>query len=76
MKRKNEQVQLVPVTAAPMTNAAFANHARTVVAHHGERILAEVPTTLKRIGQLFFVLSLTIPAFCVGLLFVLWHLAR
>ena len=74
MKRKTQE--LVPVTAAPMTNAAFANHARTVVAHHGERILAEVPTTLRRIGQLFLVLAVTIPAFCVGLLFVLWHLAR
>lgn len=74
MKRKNQQ--LMAVTASPMTNTAFANHARTVVAHHGERILAEVPTTLRRIGQLFLVLAITIPAFCAGLLFVLWHLAR
>jgi hypothetical protein len=59
-----------------MTNTTFADHARTVVAHHGERILAEVPTTLRRIGQLFLVLAITIPAFCAGLLFVLWHFAR
>jgi hypothetical protein len=59
-----------------MTTTTFTNHARTIVAHHGERILAEVPTALRRIGQLFLVLAVTIPVFCAGLLFVLWHLAR
>ena len=73
MKRKNQY--LTPMPTGPMTTATFTDHARTVVARHGERILAEVPTTLRRIGQLFLVLAITIPAFCAGLLFVLWHLA-
>jgi hypothetical protein len=59
-----------------MTGAAFAQHARTVVAHHGERILAEIPTTLRRIGTLLLVLTFSIPVFLAGLLVVLWHLAR
>ena len=74
MKRKNQHP--MPMPAGSMTRATFTDHARTVVAYHGERILAEVPTTLRRVGQLFLVLAITIPAFCAGLLFVLWHLAR
>ena len=74
MKAVNTQV--VPTSEQPMTGAAFAQHARTVVAHHGERILAEIPTTMRRIGLLFLVLSISIPVFLAGLLVVLWHLAR
>ena len=74
MKRKYQQ--LISMPASPMTTTTFTNHARTVVAYHGERILAEVPTTLRRIGQLLLVLAITIPAFCGGLLFVLWHFAH
>ena len=49
---KATKTQVVPAPQQPMTGAAFAQHARTVVAHHGERILAEIPTTLRRIGTL------------------------
>ena len=70
------KAQIVPAPEQPMTGAAFAQQARTVVAHHGERILAEIPTTLRRLGMLFLVLSISIPVFFVGLLVVLWHLAR
>ena len=35
--------RLVPTPEQPMTRADFAQHARTVVAHHGEKILAEIP---------------------------------
>jgi hypothetical protein len=73
---KPAQPQLLRAPAEPMTSAAFAQHARTVVAHHGERILAEVPTVLRRLGRLFLVLSISIPIFFAGLLVVLWHLAR
>jgi len=59
-----------------MTRADFAQHARTVVAHHGEKILAEIPTTLRRIGTLFLVLAISLPIFFIGLLVVLWHLAK
>jgi len=73
MKTTKAQVVL---PEQPMTGAMFAQHARTAVAHHGERILAEIPTTLRRIGTLFLVLSISIPVFFVGLLVVLWQLAR
>ena len=73
---KAAKTQLVPGPEQPMTGAVFAQHTRAVVAHHGERILAEVPTTLRRLGMLFLVLSISIPVFFGGLLVVLWHLAR
>ena len=68
--------RLVPTPEQPMTRADFARHARTVVAHHGEKILAEIPTTLRRIGTLFLVLAISLPIFFIGLLVVLWHLAK
>jgi hypothetical protein len=73
---KATKTQVVPVSELPMSGAAFAQHARTVVAHHGERILAEIPTTLRRIGTLFLVLTISVPVFLAGLLVVLWHLAH
>ena len=65
---------VVSVLTEPMTGSAFAKHARTVVAYHGERILAEIPTALRRIGLLFLVVAISIPAFLVALIAVLWHL--
>lgn len=73
---KGIKTQVVPAPEHPMTGAVFAQHARTVVAHHGERILAETPTTLRRLGTLFLVLSISIPVFLVALVAVLWHLAH
>ena len=75
MKQAKTQPAL-PVPQPPMTTATFGDHARGVVAHHGTRILAEVPTLLRRVGTLFLVLAISIPAFCVGLLIVLWHLGH
>ena len=60
----------------PMSAPAFSQHARMVVAHHGERILAEVPKTLRRIGLFFLITAISIPVFMVGLLVVLWHLGH
>jgi hypothetical protein len=54
----------------------FAHQARTLALHHGERILGEIPTTLRRVGLFMLVMSITIPAFLAGLLVVLWHFAR
>jgi len=68
--------RLVPTPEQPMPRADFAQHARTVVAHHGGKILAEIPTTLRRIGTLFLVLAISLPIFFIGLLVVLWHLAK
>jgi hypothetical protein len=73
---KTSKTVVVPPPDTPMTNATLAQHARIVVAHHGERILAEIPTMLRRVGLLLLVLAITIPVFCAGLLIVLWHLAH
>jgi hypothetical protein len=72
---KATKIQVVPAPRLPMTGAEFARHARTVLARHGEGILAEIPTVLRRLGRLFLVLSISIPVFLVGLLVILWHLA-
>lgn len=73
---KPTEPQLVRTPREPMTQAAFAHLARTIVAHHGERILAEVPRTLRRVGLFLLILSITMPAFCLALLVVLWHLGN
>jgi hypothetical protein len=73
---KSTTSQPVPTRPEPMTTTAFAEHARVVVAHHGERILAEIPTTLRRIGLFFLVLSISLPVFFAGLLYVIWHLGH
>jgi hypothetical protein len=57
-------------------NPTFARQARTLALHHGDRILSEIPTTLRRIGQFVLVMAITIPLFLAGFLVVLWHLAR
>jgi hypothetical protein len=72
---KSSKPEVLPAPAQPMSTATFAQHARTVVTYHGEAILAEVPRMLRRIGMLFFALSVAIPVFLVGLLVVLWRLA-
>lgn len=71
---KNTGHRLVSALTESMTSTAFAQHTRSV-AHHGERILAEAPRTLRRIGLLVLVVAISIPAFLVALLIVLWHLA-
>ena len=57
-------------------NATVAQQARTIVAYHGERILAEIPTTLRRLSLLLLVLAITVPIFLAGLLVVLWQLTN
>jgi hypothetical protein len=64
------------LTPTPTENAPFAQQARTLALHHGEQILREIPTTLRRVGQFMLVMAITIPLFLAGLLFVLWHFAR
>ena len=58
----------------PMSRTTFADHGRAMVAHHGERILGEIPRALRRVGLFFLVMAVSIPVFLVGLLVVLWHL--
>jgi hypothetical protein len=52
-----------------------ANGSGAVVANLAETILAEVPRTLRRVGLLLLVLSISVPVFLLGLLVVLWRLA-
>jgi len=65
-------------TKAPVapTYEAPAQHARRFLAFHGERILAEIPTTLRRLSLLLLVLAITVPIFLAGLLVVLWQLTN
>jgi hypothetical protein len=65
-----------PLPVQHHESAPFAHQARTLVLHHGERILGEIPTTLRRVRHFIVVMSITIPAFLAGLLVVLWHFAR
>jgi hypothetical protein len=55
-------------------NPTVSQHAVAVALHHGEKILAEVPHTLRRVALLLLVLSVSIPVFLVGLLIVLWRI--
>jgi hypothetical protein len=57
-------------------SVTLTHQARSLALHHGERILREVPTTLRRVGQFMLVMAITIPLFLAGLLVVLWHFAR
>ena len=60
----------------PMSKTTFADHGRAMVVHHGERILTEIPGALRRVGVFFMVMAVSIPAFLVGLLIVLWRLGN
>jgi hypothetical protein len=64
------------VSAPYDRDISFAYQARTLALHHGEKILVEVPRTLRRFGQFMLVMAITIPAFLAGLLVVLWHFAK
>jgi hypothetical protein len=63
-----------PVVIAPNGTPTFAHHARTMVLDHGEKILSEIPKTMRRVALLMLVLAISIPAFLAGLLVVLWRL--
>ena len=65
-----------PVPSPRYEGGTFAHQARTLALHHGDRILGEIPTTLRRVGLFMFVMTITIPAFLAGLLVVLMLIAR
>jgi hypothetical protein len=54
---------------------AIARRLRVVAGQRAEEFLAEVPATLRRVRTLLLMLSIAIPAFLLGLIVVLWHLA-
>ena len=72
---KSSKPQIVGPSEQPMTSAMFGHYARGVALYHGERILAEIPTVIRRAGIFLLVLSVTIPVFLAALLVVLWHFA-
>jgi hypothetical protein len=76
VKRTTSRPMLLPAVDQPMTSGTFAHHARLIVLHHGERIMAEIPVTLRRVSLFLLVLAVTIPVFLAGLLVVLWHLGH
>jgi len=43
---------------------------------HAEEAIAEIPRTLRRARTVLLVVAVTVPAFAIGLLAVLWHLAH
>jgi hypothetical protein len=65
-----------PLAAPHYEGTTFVHHARTLALHHGDRILGEIPTTLRRVGLFMLVMSIAIPAFLGGLLVVLFLFAR
>lgn len=65
---------VVRPTVMPSEPAPFSHQARSLALHHGDRILREVPTTLRRVGLFVLVMTIAIPAFLAGLLIVLWRL--
>jgi hypothetical protein len=70
------KAQTPPLPIAHADGGTFTHQARTLALHHGERILGEIPTTVRRVGLFMLVMTITIPAFLAGLLVVLWHFAR
>ena len=54
--------------------ATLGRQARTIVVHHGEKILAEIPSTLRRLKTMMLVLTISIPVFLVALLVLVWRL--
>ena len=54
--------------------ATLGRQARSIVVHHGEKILAEIPSTLRRLKTMMLVLTISIPVFLVALLVLVWRL--
>jgi hypothetical protein len=73
---KPTKTLVVPAHEEPSTGASHAHHPRRVMAIHSVRILAEIPTTLRRLSLLLLVLAISIPIFFAGLLIILWQLAH
>jgi hypothetical protein len=71
--RKSQAISARPHET--MTSAIFAHQARAMVLYHGERILGEIPTAIRRVGTLLLVLSITLPIFLAAVIVVLWRLA-
>ena len=63
-----------PVQAVTTHQAWGSLRAHAVQRAHGA--LDEVPGVLRRLSTFLFVGSITMAAFAVGMLFVLWHAVR
>lgn len=56
-------------------SVALSDRLRAAAASRGEELLAEFPTALRRLGLLFVVLAISVPAFLAGCVAVLaWFL--
>ena len=72
---KTNKSQLMP-PAEPLPATSVARSTQAMFLDHTDRILSEVPRVLRRVGQFFLVMMISIPVFLAGLLVVLWHLAH
>jgi hypothetical protein len=61
-------------SGGPVDRSGSRIGSSAVFAQLAETILAEVPRTLRRVGLLLLMLSISVPVFLVGLLVVLWRL--
>jgi hypothetical protein len=74
---RTSKARVVPTTEENgLTTATIAQRLRMMAAHRAEEILAEVPSTLRRLRTLLLVATISIPLFLAGLLAVLWHLGH
>jgi hypothetical protein len=52
------------------------NRLKEAAATHGEKVLAELPATLRRIRTLLLVAAISLPLFLIGVLVILARLIR
>jgi hypothetical protein len=71
---KSSKTPVIGSPERPVNSVPLAQHASAIVTYHGERILAEIPTAIRRFGIFLLVLSISIPIFLAALLVVLWRL--
>jgi len=60
-----------------LATVSLSDRLRTAAATRGEEFLAEVPTTVRRLGLLFVVLAVSVPTFlaCCVVVMAWWLLA-
>ena len=65
-----------PSSEDDLSRRAIWNRIRAAAVEAGEGALRELPSTMRRLRILALVVTVTVPAFLVGLLVVLWRFAH
>ena len=60
---RTSKAHMVPTTENGLTTVTIGQRLRTVAAHRGEEILAEVAPTLRRLRTFLLVATISIPLF-------------